>query len=230
MSGTTIRTGTPVRKRRSRLPWLMWLLAIVGIITWWALYQSRWFLIEEVKVEGIKRLNQQTVMQVAQVKLGEPVISAQPAKISKRLAAIPQIKSVQVERGWPHSVLIKVTERSPVAASIGRTGFNLIDDEGMLAGRSKIKPKKFRLITAKPNTPAMKSAVKIALAMPAKWKVAKITAENSNSVIVELIHGQTIAFGSGEQAKLKVKVVGSLIINNYRHINVSTPLSPSVRR
>lgn len=230
MSGTTIRTGTPVRKRRTRMPWLFWLLSILAIVTWWALYQSKWFLIEEVKVEGIKRLDQQTVMQVAKVELGEPVISANPGAISKRLSAIAQIKSVEVERGWPHSVLIKVTERKPVAASIGRTGFNLIDDEGMLAGRAKVKPKKFRVIEAKPNTPAMKSAVQVAMALPAKWKVAKISAQNGNNVLVTLIHGQTIAFGSGDQAKLKVKVVGSLIINNYRHINVSTPLSPTVRR
>ena len=230
MSGTTIRTGTPIRKRRSRMPWLLWLLVIVGIVTWWALYQSRWFLIEEVKIAGVKRLNQQTIMQAAEVQLGQPVISANRSEIYKRLQKNPQVKSVQVERGWPHSVLIKVTERYPVAAAIGRSGFNLIDDEGMLAGRSPVKPKKFRIISAKPNTPAMKSAVQIAIAIPAKWKVAKITAENSNSVIVQLIHGQTIAFGSGDQAKLKVKVVGSLIINNYRHINVSTPLSPTVRR
>jgi len=230
MSGTTIRTGEVVRKRRSRMPWLFWLLGIFLIITWWALYQSRLFLIEDLKVVGTHRLKADRVMQMANVHIGEPLISVNPKSISNNLSKIPQIKSARVERGWPHSVLITVTERSPVAVVKWGKGFSLIDDEGMLAGKIDHQPKKMRLISAKPNTAAMKSAVQIALAIPAKWKVARISAANSNSVIVDLTQGQSIAFGSGDQAKLKIKVVGSLLINKYRHINVSSPLNPTVRQ
>ena len=230
MSSTTIRSGEVTRKRRSRLPWMFWLLGILLVIVWWALYQSRLFLIEDLKVVGTHRLDQAKVSKMANVQIGEPLISVNPGRISAKLGAIPQIKFARVERGWPHSVLITVTERSPVAVSKSKNGFNLIDDEGMLAGRTNRKPKNMRLVEAKPNTAAMKSAVQIAVAIPKKWKVATISAANSNSVIVHLTHGQSIAFGSGEQASLKIKVAGSLIINNYRHINVSAPLNPTVRR
>jgi len=229
MSGTTIRTGEVVRKRRSRMPWLFWLIGIFIVVAWWALYQSRLFLIEDIKVVGTHRLSSERVMQMANVRLGEPLISANPKSVSQNLSNIPQIKSARVERGWPHSVLITVTERSPVALVKSGAGFNLIDDEGMLAGKTDHPPKKMRVISATPNTPAMKAAVQIALAIPAKWKVASISAANSNSVIVQLTRGQSIAFGSGDQAKLKIKVVGSLLINKYRHINVSSPLNPTVR-
>ena len=230
MSGTTIRTGEAVRKRRSRMPWMFWLFGIFLVITWWTLYQSKLFLVEDLKIVGTHRLKAEKVMQMANVHVGESLISVDPKSISKNLTRIPQIKSARVERGWPHSVLITVTERSPVAVVKSGDGFNLIDDEGMLAGKIDHQPKKMRLISAKPNTAAMKSAVQIALAIPAKWKVARISAANSNSVIVELTRGQSIAFGSGDQAKLKIKVVGSLLINKYRHINVSSPLNPTVRQ
>lgn len=230
MSSTTIRTGEVTRKRRSRLPWLLWLLGIVIVIVWWSLYQSRWFLIEDLKVVGTHRLDKARVSALANVRIGEPLISVNPGRISEKLNSIPQIKSARVERGWPHSVLITVTERSPVAVAKSKKGFKLIDDEGMLAGHIERRPKNMRLVDAKPNTPAMKAAVQIALAIPKKWHVATISAANSNSVIVRLTHGQRIAFGSGEQASLKVKVAGSLIINSYRNINVSAPLNPTVRR
>lgn len=230
MSGTTIRQGQVVRKRRSRLPWLLWLVGILLIVIWWALYQSRWFLIEDIKVQGVKRLNQARVIQLADVQIGQPLISANPGKISRRLEKITQIKSVQVERGWPHSVLLKVTERSPVAVSVAKSGLNLIDDEGMLAGTTAKKPKRMRIIFAKPNSAAMKSAVQIALAIPQTWKVSKITAEYPNSVVATLTSGETIIFGSGEQARLKVRVARSLLFNKFTHINVSTPTNPTLRK
>jgi cell division protein FtsQ len=230
MSAATIRTGEAVRKRRSRMPWFFWLFGIGLVILWWALYQSRLFLVEDLKVVGTHRLSADKVTQMANVHLGEPLISVNPGGIAKNLGKIAQIKSIRVERGWPHSVLITVVERSPVAVYKSGKGFDLIDDAGMLAGKIDHQPKKMRVVSATPNTPAMKAAVQIALAIPAKWRVVKISAANSNSVLVQLRHGQSIAFGSGEQAQLKIKVAGSLLINKYRHINVSSPLNPTVRK
>lgn len=229
MSGTTIRSGQAVRKRRSRMPWLFWLVSIVLVITWWALYQSKWFLVEDLKVVGTHRLNSDNVMHIANVHLGEPLISVNPGGISKNLSKIPQIKSARVERGWPHSVLITVTERSPVAVVKSGNGFSLIDDEGMLAGRIGHIPKKMHLIDAKPNTPAMKSAVQIALALPQSWKVTSISCTDSKGVIVRLDKSRSIIFGTGDQPRLKIKVAHSLLLNKYKNINVSAPLNPTVR-
>lgn len=230
MSGTTIRAGEVARKSRSRLPWLFWLIGIALIITWWALYQSRLFLIEDLKVLGTHRLDSAKVMQLADVHVGEPLISVNPQAISKKLSEIAQIKSVRVERGWPHSVLITVTERSPVAVVKSGSGFDLVDDAGMLAGKIDHKPRKMYVINANPNTQAMKAAVQVALAIPSRWKVATISATNSKGVIVELSKGQMIIFGTGDQVHLKIRVAGSLLANKYRHINVSSPLNPTVRK
>jgi len=230
VSGTTIRTGEVVRKRRSRMPWLLWLLGIALMVLWWTLYQSSLFLVEDIKVVGNHRLDSGKVIQMANVHLGEPLISVNPKAVSKDLSKIAQIKSAQVERGWPHSVLITVTERSPVAVVKSGAGFNLIDDAGMLAGRIGKKPKKMYVIDATPSTPAMLAAVQIALVLPTRWKVVTISNTNSKGVIVELDKGQTIIFGTGDQPRLKVKVANSLLLNKYKNINVSAPLSPTVQK
>jgi len=229
MSGQTIRAGQAVRKRKSRLPWLLWLFGVGSIVIWWLLYHSSYFLIENVKVIGIHRLDKTTVMRLVHVNVGEPLMSVDSDAISKALVAIPQIKRVSVERGWPHSVLIRVVERAPVAVEATHPGFNLIDDEGMLAGHVNRQPPAMRIVTAKVNTPAMKSAVQIALALPINWKTKLIQATTTDSVVVELASGQHIVFGSGEQAVLKVKVAKALLLNKYHRINVSSPLSPTVR-
>jgi cell division protein FtsQ len=229
MSTKTVRQGTVTRKRKSRVPWLVWLIIIVGVVAWWVLYQSRWFLIENVKVVGVKRVTVATVEELAHVRVGEPLISVNPGEIEHSLTSIPQIKSSHAERGWPHTVIISVTERMPVAAVKVARGFDLVDDEGMLAGHVAVKPSAMRVVVAKPNTPAMLSATQVLLALPAKWKVASISAPTQDSVVVALRSGETITFGSGEQVAMKVKVAVALLADHYRNINVSSPMRPTVK-
>ena len=210
----------------------MWLLVSVNREShglWWVLYQSRWFLIENVKVVGVKRVTVAMVKDLAHVQVGQPLISVNSDEIQHSLISIPQIKSSHVERGWPHTVIIAVTERMPVAAVQVAKGFDLVDEAGMLAGHVAVKPNAMRVVVAKPNTPAMLSATQVLLALPAKWKVATISAPTQDSVVVALQTGEHITFGSGEQIAMKVKVAVALLADHYRNINVSAPMTPTVK-
>ena len=229
MATKTVRQGVVTRKRKSRVPWIIWLLVILLIVGWWVLYQSRWFLVEDVKVAGAQRISTVQVTNLAKVHIGEPLVSVNPGAIEKALAEIPQIKKSHIERSWPHTVLIKITERAPVAAVQTKSGFDLVDDEGMLAGHVAVKPKQMRVIVGKPNTSAMKAASQVAIKLPTRWKVAKITAPTQDSVAITLSGGQIIFFGSGEQVDLKVRVASALLANRYKNINVSAPRSPVVK-
>ena len=226
----TIRQGAPNQVRHSKLPWAIWLVVILALVTWYVLFQSRWFLIEQVQVTGLKRLSTQKVLTLAQVRVGQPLMAANPNTLKSRISELPAVKRVVIERGWPHTLIIRVTERQAIAAVPSDGGFVLVDDEGQIAGGAKKRPAKKLLVYAKPETLAMKAALDVYLALPKRWKVLSVHAKTRDSVKVHLHHGIWITFGSNELIERKSLVANALLAKGYRTINVSAPEMPTAKR
>jgi len=225
----TVRQGKPELKRRSKAPWLLWLVAIFAVVSWWLLYQSKYFLIETVSVTGATRITPARVIELAHVNVGQPLIGVNPHQVTKDIAVLPQIKSVTVERSWPHTVVIHVTERKPIAAARTATGYVLVDEQGTKAGVATVLPKGMRVIAADPDTHAMKEAVRVMLQLPPTWKVIGLAAPTQDSVTVTLVGGRTIVVGSSENLVQKFKVASILMHKGYDTINVSAPDAPAIK-
>lgn len=225
----TIKTAQKKVRKHSKLPWLVWLIGVTALALWWSLYQARWFVTENVTINGLSRLTAEQVAAAAAVPLNEPLISQDVNGIKKRLSAIPEIKVALVERGWPHTLIITITERNPVAVAATAGGFNLIDDEGKNAGAVTAPPPGLLVIAAAPDSPAMVEAIKVLAQLPADWQVTGLAAASQDSVVVNLASGAQISFGTGEAADQKVKVAQALIKQNYLTINVSAPNAPSAK-
>lgn len=225
----TIKTAQKKVRKQSKLPWLVWLIGVTAVALWWSLYQARWFVTESVTINGLSRLTAEQVAAAAAVPLNEPLISQDVTGIKERLSAIPEIKVALVERGWPHTLIITITERNPVAVAATAGGFNLIDDEGKNAGAVAAPPPGLLVIAAAPDSPAMVEAIKVLAQLPADWQVTGLSAASQDSVVVNLASGAVISFGTGEAADQKVKVAQALIKQNYLTINVSAPNAPSAK-
>lgn len=225
----TIKTAQKKVRKHSKLPWLVWLIGVTALALWWSLYQARWFVTENVTINGLSRLTAEQVAAAAAVPLNEPLISQDVNGIKERLSAIPEIKVALVERGWPHTLIITITERNPVAVAATAGGFNLIDDEGKNAGAVTAPPPGLLVIAAAPDSPAMVEAIKVLAQLPADWQVTGLAAASQDSVVVNLASGAQISFGTGEAADQKVKVAQALIKQNYLTINVSAPNAPSAK-
>ncbi|MEN9741512.1 MAG: hypothetical protein RIR66_468, partial [Actinomycetota bacterium] len=202
----TIKSAQKKVRKHSKAPWLIWLIGVIVIALWWSLYQSRWFITEQVTINGLSRLTAEQVASAAAVPLNEPLVSQDVKGITERLSAIPEIKVALVERGWPHTLLITITERVPVAIAATAGGFNLIDDEGKNAGSVGAPPPGLLVIAATPDSPAMAEAIKVVAAIPAEWQVTGLSAGSQDSVVANLASGAVVTFGTGEFAEQKVKV------------------------
>ena len=220
----------PVPTRRSRLPWLAWAVAVLIIIIWWTLYQSRWFLIEDVKVTGVKRLTVESVLSQAHVQLGQPLMSADPHRVHDLIVALPAVRQVVVERGWPHTLLIHVSERQPVAVVPTQGRYVLVDEQGHVAGNAKVRPPHKVVIRAKPETEAIRAALTVYAGIPSRWGVLGLAAKTQDSVMVQLHRNRWVLFGSDEDLALKVKVAGALLVKGNNVINVSAPYNPTVKK
>jgi len=225
----TVRSAAPKNKRKSKGPWLVWLLVTLAIVTWWSLYQSKWFTAQEVAISGNSRLTVEQISAAAAVPIGNSLMSIDPAAISEQLQTLPEIKVATVERGWPHAILITVTERTPIAVAATASGFNLIDAEGSNAGTVATPPSGLLVISAQPDSPAMKNAIQILAAIPADWAITGLSAPTQDSVVATLGNSVVVTMGSGERAKDKVEVAKALIEKGYTVVNVSAPDAPTVK-
>ncbi len=227
----TVRTGTKSVQRRSVFPWFVWLLVVVAGAAGWLLYFSHWFVVTQVKVLGVKRVHADQVSAVANSAINQALIKVDLKAIHDDVAKIAEIQSVSVQRGWPHTVLVKVVERTPIAVASDGGKFVLVDNQGLAAGPLlDAAPKGFGVIAGAASTPGMAAAVQILQAIPSTWKVSSITGASQDSVVVTLADGSTVTFGSGDQAKQKVKVAEALLANKYTVIDVSAPDAPAVRK
>ena len=225
----TVRSAAPKKRRKSKAPWLIWLLVIVAVVTWWSLYQSKWFIAQEVTITGNSRLSVEQISATAAVPIGNSLMSINPGVISQQLQTLPEIKVATVERGWPHSILITVTERTPIAVAATATGFNLIDADGLNAGTVAAPPAGLLVISAQPDSPAMTNAIQALAAIPAEWAITGLSAPTQDSVVATLGSGVVVTMGSGERAADKVEVAQALIEKGYTIINVSAPDAPTVK-
>lgn len=225
----TVRSAAPKKKRKSKGPWLVWLLVILAAVTWWSLYQSKWFVAQEVTISGNSRLTVEQISAVAAVPIGNSLMSINPGVISEQLQALPEIKVATVERGWPHAIVITVTERTPIAVAATASGFNLIDADGVNAGVVAAPPAGLLVISAQPDSPAMTNAIQALAAIPAEWAITGLSAPTQDSVTTTLGNGVVVTLGSGERAADKVEVAQALMEKGYTVINVSAPDAPTVK-
>jgi cell division protein FtsQ len=156
-------------------------------------------------------------------------MSINPAVISEQIEALPEVKIATVQRGWPHTILISVTERTPIAVAATASGYNLIDSDGINAGVVAAPPAGLLVIAAQPDSPAMTNAIQALAAIPAEWAITGLSAPTQDSVVATLNSGVVITLGSGERAADKVEVAQALIDKGYTVINVSAPDAPTVQ-
>ncbi|MDP4589219.1 MAG: FtsQ-type POTRA domain-containing protein [Candidatus Nanopelagicales bacterium] len=224
----TVRSANPKNVRKSKAPWLIWLLLALAVSGWWSLYQSKWFIAQGVTVTGNSRLTVDQISLVAAVPIGNSLMSINTAAITAQLTALPEIKVATVERGWPHTILIKVTERTPIAVAATMSGFNLIDSEGHNAGVVAAPPAGLLVISAEPDSKAMLGAIDTLAAIPSQWQLIGLAAATQDNIVATLSSGAVITFGSGERAADKVEVAQALMDKGYSVINVSAPDAATV--
>jgi cell division protein FtsQ len=201
---------------------------VIAVFVWWSLYLSKWFIAQEISVTGNERLTIEQISTLAEVPIGNSLMSIDTAAMASQLMSMPEIEVATVERGWPHTILIKVTERTPIAVAATASGFNLIDSQGHNAGVVAAPPAGLLIISAQPDSNAMLGAIKTLAAIPAQWQLIGLSAATQDSIVATLGSGAVITFGSSERAADKVEVAQALMEKGYSVINVSAPDAATV--
>jgi cell division protein FtsQ len=208
--------------------------ALVAVV--WLLLVGPVLGVRSVQVDGVRTLPAAQVRETAGIALGTPLLRVDVDAARARVARLPQVASVKVTRGWPHTVVVTVVERQPVAV-VGEPGRRtLVDAGGVLfdtvSGAPPAGVVPIAVPSPGPGDPATMAALTAVEALPAdlRRQVASVGAQTPDDITLTLTDGTLVRWGgpekSGRKSDALEAVLGQLAkgtLGKAATIDVSAP-------
>jgi cell division protein FtsQ len=209
-------------------------IVLAGTI--WAVAFSPVFGVRTVDVSGLRTLTRAQVVHAAAIKHGTPLMRLDSEAVQRRVAAIPDVESVDVSTSWPSTVRIVVVERTPVAYIARGEAFSLIDAHGTAYRTRTTRPTSLPLLVLPTGDAAgasatYRAAATVATALPARVrsKVNSIQALTADSVTLLMDDQRVVRWGSANNNEQKAHVLQALLSQPNTQIDVTNPEMPFTR-
>lgn len=240
MAATTRAKGTPAKAPRAN-PWkaMFVVILMIGLLgaAGWVVLGSRLLVVRHVAVTGTHRLTRAEVVGAAAVPLGTPLARLDAGAVRSRVAAVPQVQAVRIERHWPSTLKIDVTERTPRAAVAQGNGYALVDASGLTIATTPRRPAALPLLEIVgnlPHNPAVAASVAAirSLPKPLTTVLQQVTATDAAHVTLHLrIHRPhhprpqyvSVLWGDGSRGGEKAAVLANLLSHKAKEYDVSSP-------
>jgi cell division protein FtsQ len=189
--------------------------------------------VRSVEVVGVREIPEEDVIKAAAIEHGTPMVQLDAAEAAARVAKLPRVFEVRVERSWPSTVQIIVTERSPVAVLRSGSRTHLIDSTGLDYAVVPTPPAglpTLAMSNVSPGDPATKAVVTVLGAIPKQLKVqlTTVTANTPGDVRLTLSDGRLIKWGDTHDNARKAAVLAALLTRPGKTFDVATPDFPTV--
>lgn len=210
-------------------------LAMAGIVAGvaWALLGSKLLVVRSVVVTGTHLVPSASVLAVAGVQPGMPMVRVDAAQVAARVDAIRQVQSTQVVKSWPDRVVIEVRERTSALAVAVPGGFDLVDASGVVVRWSASRPhwlpryvsgSTMATVAALRGDPSVGLAAAVLAELPASLRssVASVSVPDGQVTVV-LADGETVVWGDTSAPGPKAQVLAILMRTGARYYDVSAP-------
>jgi len=234
-----------VTGRFSRRRFLRWfgraqVIALVTILLVgfgvWVVYASSWLGVKSVDVEGTSYLTPREVERVADVPIGTPLARLDLNAVEDRVAELPAVASVDVERDWPDGVHIVIQERTAIAVVKQDHKLHGMDAEGVLYRTYRHRPDRLPLVRAgqldrKGSADALHEVAGVIASLDRKIarKVDHVEVASMDAIELVLSNGKQVQWGSAAQSDLKARVLATLLKVDATVYDVSVPEQPTTR-
>ncbi|GGM86706.1 cell division protein FtsQ/DivIB [Dactylosporangium sucinum] len=221
------------RARQHRLraarPWLV-ALAVAALLGAAAVVvlATPVFGVERIEVTGAATLSAGAVRQAAAVPGGTPLARVDLRAVERRVRQLKPVRTVAASVDFPHTLRLRVEERSAVAAVVKVGGFVLIDAEGVGYLPVESPPAGLplvRLAEPEPGDPTTRAALTVLAALPPflRAMMTALVAESPTRIRLELTDGRTIVWGDATENEAKVRVLEFTQVAPGRTLDVSAP-------
>lgn len=177
--------------------------------------------LQTIRVEGTERVDASAVQAALDGQLGTPLAMIDFDEVTRELAAFPLIASYVTETAPPHTLVVRIQERQPVATVAAGEGFELVDPAGVVVQELDARQEGVPLVDvggAALDGPAYRSVAEVLLALPVTLRstVDTVTASTADDVTLQLTSGERVVWGSADESAKKAQVLAGLIADQAR--------------
>lgn len=124
-------------ERRKKFVLQMLLLTGIGVVLFWGggklASNMQFFALKEIKIEGqLHHINQEKILEQLQIATGSNLFNIDINQLHQRLSHLKDVKSIQVVRKWPSTLLVHVTEYLPSFVLQEGDKYFYVDDAGII--------------------------------------------------------------------------------------------------
>ncbi len=247
--GTAEATPEDLRRIGRRRLWrLLAVLAGVALLAGLtaAAYLSPLMSVRQIDVTGTVAVAREDVLAVADVPAGKPLLQVDTGAIARRVAGLPGVESVRVDRSYPSTIAIDVVERTPrVLLERGDGRIGVMDRLGMVylefdsresmgkaarGGTVLATLPTLSVPTPGPEDPTTRAALEVAGEWP-DWlrrDVQSISASSPADLTLQLTKSRTVIWGDSGRHADKAEALAHVLKLPGRTFNVSSPDYPAV--
>lgn len=201
--------------------------AVVAALAWVAL-GSRLLAVRTVQVAGVHRVSQAEVVKAAGILPGTPLARVDVGEVRRRVAALREVESVEVQRRWPSTLRVVVTERTPVAVMHTDAGYVLLDRFGVAVATVPRRPRGLPTLDVdqvRRDDPAARAALAVLHALPhgIAAKVRSVSAPQPDDVTLRLRDGAMVVWGGTGRSSEKARALAALLRHEASTYDVSSP-------
>jgi cell division protein FtsQ len=206
------------------------LLVVLSVSAVWLVFFSSTLTVKHVEVQGESFLSQEQVLAAARVPADGHLVELDLGAIRTRVAGLAPVEHVDVSRDWPDGVLIRITERRPVAVVQIGGRYQAMDADGVLF-RSYPRPPAHMPRVVAPATvsaDALAEAARVIAALPSGLaaRVDHAGVRSLDQVTLTMRGGAVVLWGSDAESALKAQVLVRLLAHPAHTYDVSVPGQP----
>jgi cell division protein FtsQ len=226
---------TPARGLIRGLKLLLWTAGISVVVVGLGLllYFTPIMAARSTVITGLGVITKEEVEQAAAVRPDTPLLQVDTDAVAERVATIRRVASARVQREYPSTLRITITERAPVVAKDYPDGPHLFDRDGVDFAAAPPPPGLPYLDADHPgpSDPPTKAALEVLTALRPEVfsQVSRVAAPSVASITLTLNDGREVIWGTTDRTEEKALKLGALLTQPGTTYDVSSPDLPTVR-
>ena len=217
---------------RRRISWILGglaLIACLGLLLWSVPVLK----VGKITVTGSQQTAEEDIVNATGITPGANIVRVDAARAARNVAALPWVERAHVERRFPGTVVVEVTERSAVLYVTRPDGEHLIDATGapFIIGPPPVGA--VEITDTREDDRELfagVAAVVESLDEPLRAQLARVRAPGPYEITLVLLDGREIYWGAPEDNHDKSRAASAALSREGRVYNVSDPVQVTVRQ
>ena len=132
--------GASGEKRRWGIIGMVLLVVLLTAAGIYLTLSGTLFSIQEVEFAGVVTLDQEELLELTGIRMGDNLLALDTAQVAERLSANPLLDVVQVSRRYPQTVYIEIQERQPWAVILSMGNYVVLNEDMLVIDVSMEPP------------------------------------------------------------------------------------------